>query len=55
MACRNIAIEESHGYFPNPNHYDEMIALGECRPHYQHIATWLDNTPLETLLLKRQQ
>lgn len=57
MACRNIAIaiEDTHGYFPNPNHYDEMIALGECRPHYQHIATWLANTPLETLLLKRQQ
>lgn len=55
MACRNVAIEESHGYFPNPNHYDEMINLGVCRPHYQQIATWLANTPLETLLLKRQQ
>ena len=55
MACRNIGIDNKHGYFPNPSHYDEMVHLGLPRTHYQHVANWLDEMPLESLLSKRQQ
>jgi uncharacterized circularly permuted ATP-grasp superfamily protein len=55
MACRNIATEYQHGYVSHPNYYDEMMKSDGCRESYQHIATWLEQTPLESLLFKKQQ
>ena len=56
MACRNIVSSENkYGYFPNPAHYDEMVSFGDNRPHYQQVATWLEQTPLEEMLRSRQQ
>ena len=56
MACRNMAISESaYDYFPNPTHYDEMVTSGNNRPHYQHVAEWLDQTPLDSILQSRHQ
>ncbi len=56
MACRNSAISgNKYGYFPNPSHYDEMMSQGGTHPHYQHIASWLEQTPLEAMLQSRHQ
>ena len=56
MACQNLANNEhDYGYFPNPQHYDEMAVGNDLRPHYRRVGDWLNHTPLETLLRSRQQ
>ena len=55
MACLNTTNEHKHGYVSYPNYYDEMMMLDGCRDSYQHISTWLDQTPLASLLFKKQQ
>ena len=56
MACQNLAISEhDYGYFPDPQHYDEMAVGNELRPHYRRVGDWLSHTPLESLLRCRQQ
>lgn len=43
MACQNLAISNEHdyGYFPNPQHYDEMAVGNDLRPHYRPVGEWL--------------
>ncbi len=35
--------------------FDEMGALGECRPQYRQVSDWLARTPDATLQLKRRE
>lgn len=55
MACQNIAIEYPNGYVSNSNYYDEMMTADGCRASYQHVTSWLQQTPLESLLFKKQE
>lgn len=55
MACQNIAIEYPNGYVSNPNYYDEMMSSEGCRESYQHVSSWLQHSPLESLLFKKQE
>ena len=57
MACRNIATPTGnpHGYSPNPSHYDEMVCADDNRAHYQSVASWLEQTPLESILKSRHK
>ena len=57
MACRNIATPTGnpHGYSPNPSHYDEMVCADDNRAHYQSVASWLEQTPLESILNSRNR
>lgn len=55
MACQNTAIEYPNGYVSNPNYYDEMMSSEGCRESYQHVSSWLQHSPLESLLFKKQE
>ncbi len=35
--------------------FDEMGTAGQCRPHYELVRRWLDETPPELLALKRRE